>query len=126
MDKYIELVIDILEILVNTLVDTFEDFFEALIIPTAEFTKDAFLVSLVFLIVSVIMEKLNVMFFVSWKEASSASAIMLVITLIDSSTRNNITKAVNDLKGIDLKNIDIKGKLKTFKQTKEGEVSDGE
>lgn len=82
------------ENLVMGIMDAFEEFFSALTSPTTKFTFDAFLVSLGFLIISILTEVFGIFGFVNWKEAATTSVIMLCIVLIDSTTRISIKQNV--------------------------------
>lgn len=89
---------DFIKTLVYSIIDAIEEFFNALIVPSTRFTFDAFLVSLVFLIWSVISEFTGLPSAVSWMEALTCSILMGIIVLIDSSARSKIKSNIGLLK----------------------------
>ena len=105
-------------IIIETIMDSLEEFFNALTIPTAKFTQDAFYVSLGFLGWSILAEILNIFTFVNWQEAVTCSVITLLLVIIDSSSRDNIKKNVAKIKNLKKANIQI--------ETNELEVDDNE
>lgn len=88
---------EFLNILVTGIMDAIEEFFEALTVPSRKYTLYAFFVSLVFLAWSVIALLFNLSTFVNWQEALTCSILLLIIVMIDSSTRSKIA---NNMKGI--------------------------
>ena len=84
---------DILERILEGIMDAIEYFWDGLKQPTAKYTLGAFLVSLVFLVISIVMPLLGIAFqFVSWQEALTCSIILSIIALIDSSNRSLMKK----------------------------------
>lgn len=89
---------ELVKSLIRIVVDSLEEFFEVLVAPTASFTKDAFLVSLGFTAFSLLTHYLDIISFVSWQEAVTASVLMLVVVFIDSSSRSKINNGLSKLK----------------------------
>lgn len=91
---------DVLIRIINIIMDSIEEFFNVIKIPSAKYITDAFLVSLVFLALSVINVFLNFSFFVSWQEALTCSILLLIVMLVDSSTRSSLRKQADNIRGI--------------------------
>lgn len=81
-----------IRLLVDGVMDSFEEFFDAISVPSAKFTFHAFLVSLIFLPISILCEVFQVLTFVSWQESITCSLILLCVTLVDATTRGEIKK----------------------------------
>lgn len=94
-----------LEMFIEAVMDSLEEFFDALQVPTAKYIRDAFLVSLVFLGGSIVCEGFNVWTFVEWEEAATCSAILLFVTLIDSATRHSVKSMAKSMKSIAAKSM---------------------
>ena len=73
--------------IIEHFMDSLEEFADAVKFPTASYTYHAFLVSLVFTCVSVITELLGISTLVQWQEALTCNILLLIVSLIDSSTR---------------------------------------
>lgn len=84
--------------LVIGIMDSIEEFFASITSPSTKFTLDAFFVSLVFLVWSIVSAIFNLFSFVSWQEALTTSIIMLGIVLVDSGTRSSVKGSMNRLK----------------------------
>ena len=80
--------------------DAIEEFFEALIVPTQRYVLDAFYVSLIFLVWSLLAIPLKVFSFVSWQEALTCVILLGIVVLIDSSTRSKIAGNMSKIKGL--------------------------
>ena len=89
---------EILKSLIDSIMDAIEEFFNALIIPTVSFTKDAFIVSLVFLAWSIFAEFAKAPALVNWQEALTCTILLLFIVLIDGNTRSSIKDSVIKVK----------------------------
>ena len=85
------------EMLVEYFMDSLEEFVDAVKFPTASYTYNAFLVSLIFTITSLATELLGIFTLIQWKEAVTCNILLLVVTLIDSSTRASTMGFVKDL-----------------------------
>lgn len=81
---------EFVNILVTGIVDAIEEFFSALTVPTKRYTLEAFFVSLVFLVASVVAYIFDLFTFVDWQEALTCSILLGIIVLIDTSTRSTI------------------------------------
>lgn len=89
---------DILERILEGIMDAIEYFWDGLKQPTAKYTLGAFLVSLAFLAISIIMPLTGIGFqFVSWQEATTCSVILSIIALIDSSNRSLMKKKADSV-----------------------------
>lgn len=91
---------EFVNILVNGIMDAFEEFFEALVLPTKRYTLDAFFVSLVLLAISVASYIFDLFTFVDWYEALTCSILLGIIVLIDTSTRSKIKSNFAKIKNI--------------------------
>lgn len=89
---------EIIELLIEGIMDAFEEFFSALTVPTTKFTFDAFIVSLGFLAFSIIAKLLNFFCIIDWPEAATCSIILFCIVLIDSTTRKSIKENLDKVK----------------------------
>lgn len=89
---------EILELLIEGIIDAFEEFFSALTVPTTKFTFDAFIVSLGFLAFSIITKILGVFSIVDWPEAATCNVILFCIVLIDSTTRKSIKENLDKVR----------------------------
>lgn len=89
---------EILELLIEGIIDAFEEFFSALTVPTTKFTFNAFLVSLGFLVFSIAGKMLNVFCLVDWPEAATCSIVLFCIVLIDSTTRKSIKENMDKVR----------------------------
>ena len=109
-----------LELVITTIVDAIEDFFESLVVPTASFVREAFLVSLAFIPVSVMLENYQLISFVSWQEAVTCSIILLIITLVDSTSRGQLFDAMKVIKSTSSNAIgNVKSKMKSKSEIEE-------
>lgn len=109
-----------LELVITTIVDAIEDFFESLVVPTASFVREAFLVSLAFIPVSVMLENYQLISFVSWQEAVTCSIILLIITLVDSTSRGQLFNAMKVIKSTSSNAIgNVKSKMKSKSEIEE-------
>ena len=88
----------VLKTIIEGIMDAIEDFFSALTVPSRRYTLEAFFVSLGFLVWSVIAKVFKLWTFVDWQEATTCCILMLVIVLIDSSTRANIKSGLSKIK----------------------------
>lgn len=113
-----------LEMFIEAVMDSLEEFFDALRIPTAKYIRDAFIISLIFLAGSFGCVCFNVWTFVEWQEAATCSVILLCVTLIDSATRHSVKDMAKSMKEIAVKNM---SKF-TYSETKQDsiEVNDQE
>ena len=91
---------DFVTMLVQGVMDALEEFFESLTAPSTKFTLNAFLYSLVFLVMSIVLGLFEVPSFVSWQECVTCSLLMFVIVLIDSSVRSDIKSGMGKLKEV--------------------------
>lgn len=91
---------EFITVLVEGIMDAFEEFFDALTVPTTKFTFQAFLVSLCFLGLSVAGAVFGLPVFVDWQEALACSILMLIVVLIDSSARSGIKSNLGKLRGV--------------------------
>ncbi len=89
---------DYLYAFIDTIYDCLEDFVGSVSIPSAKYIIDTFKVSLIFLLVSIVCRLFDVWCFVSWQEALTCSIILLIISLIDTSTRGKISKSIKTFK----------------------------
>lgn len=89
---------ELLKSLIKIVVDSLEEFFEVLTVPTTSFTKDAFLVSLCFTAWSFLAHYLSLPAFVSWQEAVTTSVLLLIVVFIDSGARNQVKGGLVKLK----------------------------
>ncbi len=78
--------------------DAFEDFFNTVQVPSASYTRDAFIVSIFFCFTSVLFEFLEIFSFVNWYEAVATSVILLILTLIDTNARSQIRTSIKNIK----------------------------
>lgn len=108
---------DYVEMVIKYIVDSFEEFFEAISLPTSKHIKNSFLYSLVFLGVAVLCSFLDIWCFTSWQEALTCSIILGLITLIDGSVRSSINSSVGKIKSL-AANV----KFKTNTEAEEVEV----
>ena len=109
-----------LELVITTIVDAIEDFFESLVVPTASFVRETFLVSLAFIPVSVMLENYQFISFVSWQEAVTCSIILLIITLVDSTSRGQLFNAMKVIKSTSSNAIgNVKSKMKSKSEIEE-------
>lgn len=90
MEEYIEL-------FVVGIFDSLEDFFDAVIVPTSKHIRDSFLVSLVFLAISVICKLIGIWCFVDWAEAVVCCSMLGIVSLVDASTRASVRGFSSDL-----------------------------
>lgn len=90
---------------ITGIMDSLEDFFDALIVPTAKYIRDAFIISLLFLAVSFGCSIFNIWTFVSWEESLACSIILLIVMLIDSTTRSSVRSAAKNMKKIAAKSM---------------------
>lgn len=88
---------EFLRILIDGVLDAFEEFFESIVSPSRQFIKMAFLISLAFLGFTAIGEVAGFTTFVTWQEALTCSIIMLGITLIDASFRVQIVSGLKSI-----------------------------
>lgn len=84
--------------LVQGVMDALEEFFNSLTAPSAKFTFRAFLFSICFLVLSIVMKFIGYPCFVDWQEALTCVLLMGVIVLIDSSVRTNISQGMQSIK----------------------------
>lgn len=100
LDKLWEFFVEVLKLVVEGIMDALEEFFSALVAPSTKFTFNAFLVSLVFLGLSIVSEIIGVFSFVSWQEALTCSIILSGIVLIDSTARKSIKENLDRVRNI--------------------------
>lgn len=91
---------DLFKLVVDSIMDAIEEFFNALIIPNVNFTKDAFIVSLVFLGWSILAKVLKLPSLVNWQEALTCSIILTFIVLIDNNTRSIVVDNIKKVKTV--------------------------
>lgn len=91
---------EFMRLLVEGILDSIEEFFNALTVPSRRFTFDALLVSLVFIVASIVLPMCGLDTFVSWQEAVTCSVLLLMIVLIDSSARSSIKSSVGKIKAL--------------------------
>ncbi len=89
---------DFVLLLIQGVMDAVEEFFESLTAPSTKFTFKAFMYSIGFLIMSVVMQYCDIPCFVSWQEALTCSILMFIIVLIDNSVRGKIKTGMSGLK----------------------------
>lgn len=94
-----------IEMFVEAVMDSLEEFFDALIVPTARYIRNAFIISLIFLTGTFLCDCFNVWTFVSWQESLTCSIILLIVTLIDSATRHSVKDMAGKIKSIANKNL---------------------
>ena len=108
--------------LITLILDSFEEFFNDLLKPTNKYLQECFLVSLVFLAVSVITYGFNLFAFISPLEASINSVMFLIVWLVDGSNRSKVKEQIGKVKEIGM------NKLYSSENDKvelEGELKDG-
>lgn len=93
------------EMFIEAVMDSLEEFFDALQVPTAKYIRDAFVISLIFSIGSFLCECFSVWTFVEWEEAATCSVILLCVTLIDSATRHSVKSMAKSMKEIAAKSM---------------------
>lgn len=91
---------DFVLLLVQGIMDAIEEFFESLTAPSTKFTFKAFIYSIAFLVMSVVMQYCEIPCFVSWQEALTCALLMLIIVLIDNSVRGKIKTGMSGLKDL--------------------------
>lgn len=91
---------DYVELVIKYIVDSFEEFFDAISAPTSKHIRNSFLFSLGFLLISIVCNILSLWSFVSWQEALTCSIILGLITLIDGSVRSSVGSSVNKIKSL--------------------------
>lgn len=89
---------EFVKLLVEGIYDALEEFFEALTLPSSKFTFNAFCVSCVFLVSSVVLQLFGIFTFVTWDEALACTILLGVIVLIDSSARSTVKSNINRIK----------------------------
>lgn len=89
---------EFIKLLVEGIYDALEEFFDALTLPSRKFTFNAFCVSCVFLISSVILQLFGIFTFITWDEALTCTILLGIIVLIDSSARNTIKGNISRIK----------------------------
>lgn len=110
---------------VEAVMDSLEEFFDAISIPTAKYVSDAFKISLIFVAVAFGCEYFSIWTFVSVPEALTCSIILLIISLIDTATRSEVKGMANKMKTVAAGGV---SRLKTVQQnfTYSGESSSEE
>lgn len=91
---------DFIKYLVEAIMDAIEEFFSALVAPSIAFTFYAFLVSLGFVVWSIVAEIFMLPSFVGWQEAVTCSILLLIIVMIDAGARNSVKKGLQKIKGV--------------------------
>ena len=83
---------------IDCIMDAIEEFFSVLTIPTLRVTRDALVVSFLFLAFSVVTSVFKIPAFISWQESLTATVILTGIVLIDSATRKSIRENLMKLR----------------------------
>lgn len=91
---------DFIILFIQGIMDSIEEFFSSLTVPSSKFTFKAFVYAVVFLVMSIVLEMFDMPCFVSWQEALTCVILMSIIVLIDGSVRGNIKKGMSSLKSI--------------------------
>lgn len=91
---------DFVIMLVKGVMDALEEFFDSLTAPSTKFTLQAFIYSLIFLVVSVVFEFCEIPCFVQWQECLTCSILMFIIVLIDGSVRSDIKSGMGKIKSM--------------------------
>ena len=97
-ETFMEYFVEFVKYIIIIIIDAVEEFFDALVVPSTAFTRDAFFVSLGFLGWSILSEFIGVFNCVSWHEALTCSILMLIIVLVDSSARSSIKSNIKKIK----------------------------
>lgn len=90
----------VLEILIEGIYDALEEFVASINAPSTKFTLHAFFYALGFLALSIVLQILGALSFVSWQEATTCVVLMLIIVLIDGSVRSDIKSVASKVKTI--------------------------
>lgn len=114
-----------IEGLITIVLDSFEDFFNNLLKPTNKYLQDCFLVSLVFLVVSVVAYLFKMFAFISPLEAGITSLMFLIIWLVDGSNRAKVRSRVSNVKQIGLSRFKSEEDSIDIDET-EGEINNEE
>ena len=85
---------------VEAVMDSLEEFFDAISVPTAKYISDAFKISLLFVVMSFAFERFNIWTFVCFPEAATCSILLGLISLIDSATRSSVKSTANRMKTV--------------------------
>lgn len=90
---------EFLKLLVESIMDAFEEFFDALVAPSVQFTLYAFFVSLGFVAYTIVAKIFVIRSFVELPEAITTSIILGAIVLIDTGARDTIKNNLSKIKG---------------------------
>lgn len=91
---------EFINMLIEGIMDSVEEFFASLNAPSTKFTMNAFVYSLVFLAGSIVLQICDIPCFVSWQEALTCSILLLIIVCIDTGVRGNIKAGLGKFKTI--------------------------
>lgn len=91
---------DFIDMLIECIMDSVEEFFASLTAPSTKFTFDAFVFSLIFLCGSIAAEMFGIPTFVQWQEALTCSTLMFIIVCIDTSVRGKIKAGLSRFKSV--------------------------
>lgn len=103
---------------IEGIVNSIEEFFDAMTMPSSKYVSDAFKVSLIFVGASVAAKFLNFWCFVQWQEATVCSVMLFIVMMFDVSTRQSIKGSVGKIREI--------AKQHTYNETDEEEVIEDE
>ena len=84
-----------LEICIEYFMDSLEEFNDAVKFPTASYTFQAFIVSLVFTCIAIILNILGIYSFIQWGESLMCNLLLFIVSIVDSSTRSSTMKFVH-------------------------------
>ena len=84
--------------LIIGIMDAIEEFFNSISAPSTKFTFNAFIVSIGFLIWTIIASIFDLFSFVDWAEALTACIILFIIVLVDNGARSSLKASALQLK----------------------------
>lgn len=92
------MVLQILNTIIDYFMDSLEEFVKAIKFPTASYTKQAFFVSLIITVVSMVLDAFGLSTIIQWQEGLTANILLLIVTLIDGSNRSLAKRFANQFR----------------------------